>query len=239
MRNLRSYFIILLCVWLTMNVALAGDPVPVQALTREGTIQEAGEPFSLSYDLWLPYLLDDRAETFNERYSDWLAYYADDYATMFYEEQHDLWLELGGDITPLEFTVMFEQTYNDGEIISMWICEGILENDRLTELYMGETFSLALGRSLTLGDLLDETEPPLVFAVFEIAQQIEEIRRTDNIWGFYDDVDENVIAMYFSEMDFFLDETGRVVLFLNPAGISDCTSGICTFPTDFLVKISN
>ncbi|HML46076.1 MAG TPA: hypothetical protein PKE04_04925, partial [Clostridia bacterium] len=190
---------------------------------------QEGAALTLKYNLRLPKIRDDRAAQINAEYEDLLNYYKDSYVTMLYNEQKEAWTE--SDV-PLEVSLDFQIHFNDGEILSIVLCDGANIQERLTETYTAETYSLVDGRQLTLSDIIQTSEPALSVAAREVARQIEEARKSDNVWGFYDDVDENIVSMYLSETSFYLREDGAIVLILNPIGISESESGLCEFVLD-------
>ena len=212
-----------------MGISALAEPIAVEALTASGEIKQEGVALTLKYDLRLPKLRDDRAAQINADYSDLLNYYKDSYVTMLYNEQKETWTEPN---VPVEVSLDFQLHFNDGEIVSIVLCDGVVLEERLTETYTAETYSLSDGRQLTLSDIIQTSEPALSVAAREVARQIAETRKGDNVWGFYEDVDENIVSMYLSETSFYLREDGAIVLILNPIGISESQSGLCEFVLD-------
>lgn len=226
--KVRLLILAVLIVSLMGSAALA-EAIAVEALTASGEIQQEGAALTLTYNLRLPKLRDDRAAQINAGYEDLLNYYQESYVTMLYNEQKETWTEPE---VPVEVSLDFQIHFNDGEIISIVLCDGAVLEERLTETYTAETYSLADGRLLTLSDIIQTSEPALSVAAREVARQIDEARKGDNVWGFYEDVDANIVSMFLSETSFYLREDGAIVLILNPVGISESQSGLCEFVLD-------
>jgi len=226
--KVRLLILAVLIVSLMGSAALA-ESIAVEALTASGDIQQEGVALTLKYNLRLPKLRDDRASQINAGYEDLLSYYEESYVTMLYNEQKEIWTEPE---VPVEVSLDYQIHFNDGEIISIVLCDGVVLQERLTETYTAETYSLNDGRQLTLSDIIQTSEPALSVAAREVARQIAEARKGDNVWGFYDDVDENIVSMYLSDTSFYLREDGAIVLILNPIGISESQSGLCEFVLD-------
>lgn len=223
--KLHRILLPLLCLCLLAATSLA-EPIAVGTIAASGQIHEQGDALTLRYDLRLPELRSPQAAAINGAYVELLAYYQSDYITMLYNEQRKDWKEAN---IPIEVNLDFDVKLNDGVTISLVICDGTALGDQLTENYTAETYSMVDGRQLTLSDIIQTHEPVIVAAAREIARQIDEARKTDNVWNYYADVDADIVSLFLSETSFYLREDGALVLILNPVGISESTSGLCEF----------
>ncbi|MDR1570248.1 MAG: hypothetical protein LBS72_07160 [Oscillospiraceae bacterium] len=212
----------------------AGAFIPIEPVEASGSIagaerEDASQAaIPLDYSLRVPNINDPRAAALNDEYAETLRYYQDDFAPMFAEDAASL-LENPDASQTLELYFDYDVKYNDGKIISILFVEGTLVGDQYGETYYAETYSFDEGRALTLEDVISSGESAYEAAAKEIARQIDEARRSDDPWGYYENVDENAVAMYLSDTSFYLNADGAVVLILNPAFISPCVSGVCEF----------
>lgn len=203
--------------------------VPIESIEVAGEITTSDAAVPLVYSVSVPKLDDSRARDLNGNYTETQRYYKEDYAPMLAKDSEYI---SGGvtDVHTLALAYDYQVKYNNGDIVSLLFRESVQVGDLYSEIYSAQTYSLDVGRLLTLHDVIQSEESPYQMAAREIARQIEADRQGENVWGFYSDVDENMIAMYISDYSFYLNDEGKVVLIVNPSFISDCTSGLCEFP---------
>ncbi|MEG0767425.1 MAG: hypothetical protein RR482_06885 [Clostridia bacterium] len=213
---------------LMMGTALA-EPIAVESLTDTGTLHENDDNLTLTYELRLPKLRDERADTINQSAADWLTYYKNSYIPMVYAENRAAWSEK--DI-PIEITVDYTIKRNDGDIVSILYCVSLSKGDAPEETYFAETYRLSDGKRLMLSDFTQLQEPTLSVVTREVKRQIQAQPAGEGAWQYQENLDENTLAMYLAEDTFYLAEDGHVVLFVNPSFITNSQAGLCEFPVE-------
>ena len=216
-----------------------GPFIPVEPLAESGELVLEGvgetEEYKLEYSISVPDIKDARADYLNEEFKEDLRYYRDDFAPMFLLDFFDFYA-IEGIMDVCSLDVDYIVTYNDGNIMSILFREATTAGDLFSENFTSLTYSFELGYEFALDDVIQTENNPYALAVALINTEIEKVRGTDgDIWGYYDYVNEDLIAAYLSETAFYLNGEGQVVLYLNPICISPCTSGICEFPVPDLL----
>ncbi|MDR2505552.1 MAG: hypothetical protein LBD16_05530 [Oscillospiraceae bacterium] len=220
----------------------AGEGFGVTAVTTEGTLttreggaekgaKEGVSDFKLNLLITLPHIEDEYAADCNAYFAELRRYYTDEYAPMMLEEFRAANAE-GGEENECSLTVDYTLTYADSDFYSVLVCAAKTEGSAYSEEYSAYVFSKREMARLTLYEVIPwENENPYSLAVHAAERGIKRVRGTeDDAFGYYDGIDEDWVATYLTDTSFYLGQDGKVVLFLNPAGVSPCTSGICLFP---------
>ncbi len=143
--------------------------------------------------------------------------------------------------TEIDYTV----TCNDGDFFSVLVRTREEAGEESSVFYAGHTFSLSLGKAgatLTLPELLtilNATENDTWLQERQTAKADRLIREL--VWAqieenpddipFYDDLDEEALAgCFYPEEDYYLDEAGNPVFFLQPGAAAPDSAGLLRFP---------
>ena len=231
---------VFLALLLLFSTAALADPLTLQA-DLSGVVEiplgdENGPKYVYSYAYPQVDAADPSAGLINEFY----AYLVSDALDFEVPMMADYYASQGGD-ADVAVTVTYEITCNRDDFFSVLLCtEG---NDFLT--YKGHTFSradLKPGSSVALPYLLgilatDESDTWLQDRqtakaddlVRSLVWEMLESRREE--LGIYPDLDRELFDLtFYPEEDFYLDETGNPVFYLEPGAAADAAQGLLRFP---------
>jgi hypothetical protein len=186
--------------------------------------------YKINYSVTLPRIEDERAAGWNTYFEEMARYYVDEYTAMMLQEFYDYYSPEGEE-KECALDVDYTLTYASEGVLSFLLCEARTEGSSYTERYTAIVYSYSEDFPLSFYEVIPwEDENPYSLAVHTVEREIKRVRGTDlDVFGYYEGINEDWIAAYLTDTSFYLDEAGNVILFLNPASVSPCTSGICVF----------
>ncbi len=183
---------------------------------------------------------DNAAADINQFYRDKEAYDLDYEAPTIAEG----WLPSGESVT---VTVSYKTVCNNGTFFSVLFCrESVSETVGEHRVWSADTFvcseasALAINLPMLLGTLAPrEKDEWLQDRQVEKAEELvremvwEQIEDNEQDYPFYDDLaEEDLELIFFPEDDFYLDENGNPVFYLQPGSAAPDEAGLLTFPID-------